>query len=353
MPATDAGADRARQATQLSRRRKLVYTGALVVATAAVTLLLAEAASQVILGLHYGWRLLPRREPAMDYDSLLGWKPKKNYYSPKLPLTHNAQGFRATRDYPRDVPPGKYRIICLGDSFTYGAVGDYDTYPAQFEALSPLIEAVNMGGGAYGIDQSYLRYKRDGALIEANLVLFAFIADDFQRATSDTFLMRYPKPRIVVHGNALVVENVPVPTWGTSARGWIDDFPKATALFRILRKAQEGLTSDDDIFHLAERIFDEMKASTGQRNEKFVLVYLPTREDLAKGQPSVVARRVDGITKAIEVPFLNLTGTFAALPRSERALNFLPDGHYSARGNLLVAKTLLDQLQQRFPEVPR
>src|SRR5262249_33225518 len=131
-------------------------------------------------------------------------------------FTINAQGFRARETYERAVPAGKYRIVTLGDSYTMGyGVGDDATYPARMQALCPALQTVNMGQGGYGVAQDYLWDKRDGTKLDANLLVFAFIAHDFYRMSADNFI-GYAKPVLRLKNNALAVENVPVPaTWGS------------------------------------------------------------------------------------------------------------------------------------------
>ncbi len=95
-----------------------------------------------------------------DYDEELGWvnRPSvqiKDLYGPGRTLTINAQGFRATRDYPVEVPEGKVRILASGDSFTLGyGVGDADTWCAALERTDPRLEIVNMGQGGEPVASS-------------------------------------------------------------------------------------------------------------------------------------------------------------------------------------------------------
>src|SRR6516225_1775293 len=104
----------------LSIRKKVLFLAAI----ALLSSLMAEAASQFALRVAYG-RRLNEAERLNDYDSQLGWVNMKNRraidrYGPNKSATHNALGLRATREYTAAIPAGRYRIIFLGDSFTYG-----------------------------------------------------------------------------------------------------------------------------------------------------------------------------------------------------------------------------------------
>jgi hypothetical protein len=65
--------------------------------------------------------------------------------------TTNSRGFRGTAEFGRKRE-GTYRVIALGDSWTYGVVvNDHETYPAQLERLlnekgsGPRGEVLNLG----------------------------------------------------------------------------------------------------------------------------------------------------------------------------------------------------------------
>jgi lysophospholipase L1-like esterase len=59
--------------------------------------------------------------------------------------------------------PAKRRIAVVGDSFTFGLEVRYeDTWPYQLErALGPEFRVLNLGVDGYGVDQAFLRYRRD------------------------------------------------------------------------------------------------------------------------------------------------------------------------------------------------
>src|SRR4030067_1754782 len=57
----------------------------------------------------------------VQYDELLGWKNKPNIYikdsyGPGIYFKTNSQSFRNNKDFTVEVPRGKIRIICSGDS---------------------------------------------------------------------------------------------------------------------------------------------------------------------------------------------------------------------------------------------
>jgi len=97
--------------------RKIVYSCLLAVLCLAAALFLAEL----------GLRIFAPREniPQRQYDPYLGWKGVPNLDCIlnerlfKIEIRHNSQGFR---DRERTIvkPPGCFRILAVGDSFTWG-----------------------------------------------------------------------------------------------------------------------------------------------------------------------------------------------------------------------------------------
>lgn len=265
--------------------------------------------------------------------------------------THNAMGFRALTEYSARAATGKHRVVFLGDSFTYGIdAGDADTYVAKLASMAPSIEAVNMGVPAYGIDQMYLAYRRRGQQLAPDLVLLAFIADDFRRMRMTVFQTQYPKPRLSLRGDKLRVSNVPVPSWGVSGPGgWFRNFPHKTALVRIGRAIFEMYVHPYDPYPVAEHIFAELNRLALRNDQRFVLVYLPSEVDFERDRNNDVPIRVAEIAARNHIPFFNLTKSLGAVARDGSPV-FGGDGrHYSEAGYKAVATILLENLRTEFP----
>jgi hypothetical protein len=300
------------------------------------------------------------------HDPDLGWSHEPSVHVPDLygehrGLTTNARGLRATEEYERAAPDGRYRVLCVGDSFTLGyGVDDAATYEAELERQEPRLQAVNMGQGGYGVDQAYLWYRRDGDALEHDLVLFAFIAPDFDRMLESRFQGRLEKPLLRVADGALTVENVPVPESdaGGSQRG--ARFGRNLALFDLFRRmtrpdraaqARAVAGSPLPFREVGERVLADVKRLADERGAELAFVQLPLRDRL-HGRPAEVAAWVTDVSQGLDVPFLDLTGAFDALPPGERELYYLPDGHLNALGNRLVASLLIERLREQVPGFP-
>ena len=309
------------------------------------------------------------------YDPQLGWanKPSVNMpdmYGPGISLKTNSQGFRADHDFDFSVPPGKYRIICSGDSFTLGyGVSNDRTWCQLLTLLDSHLETVNMGQGGYGVDQAYLWYKRDALKFEHQAHLLAFITEDFQRMRSDEFL-GYGKPVIDIENDSLVVKNVPVPSrayripWLTSNCETLKHLRTIDFLMRLLLRLGVAPRSAPQVSseekgqktrQVLEKIFKDLKLRDDAQSCRLVLVYLPQRTELKGEGPKEWIEFIERESQSLGVPLINVLDTFRGLTDAEAAEMFIQEGqlaypaaagHLSNQGNQLVADLIYKALKK-------
>lgn len=116
------------------------------------------------------------------YDPDVGWVPKPGHHADG---TINSQGVRSLREYAVPAPdPGK-RVLCLGDSYTFGdEVGDLETYPSHAEQLLPGTEWVNLGISSTCLTQSLVHYRKSGKKLGGKYVVIGFMTDDAKRTVN-------------------------------------------------------------------------------------------------------------------------------------------------------------------------
>ncbi|MCB9898523.1 MAG: SGNH/GDSL hydrolase family protein [Planctomycetes bacterium] len=301
------------------------------------------------------------------YDELLGWAHEPgahvaDIYGPGRSITINSQGLRALEEYTSEVPAGRFRVVCLGDSFTMGfGVDDHDTFAAQLQALCPTIQAVNMGMGGYGLGQDMLWYERDGDALAADLLVFAFIDADFYRTELSEFV-GYPKPAIEVRDGEMLVTNVPVPrVFGRASFGRrLHNFVEKTALSKLLAGDDEPAPeteADDDaavtMFDRAEHILDAVVELARRRHQRPMLLYLPTKKLVYFKQRSSISRWVADYAGRRSVLYLDLQPAFSDFTPAELIEEiYLPDNHFGVRGNGIIAERLLETIASRLPDFP-
>jgi len=315
-----------------------------------------------------------------EYDTLLGWvnRPSvvlSDHYGPGVGLTTNARGFRATPDFEDVVPEGRVRVVCVGDSFTLGfGVGDNDTWCRLLGERVAAVETVNMGQGGYGIDQAYLWYTRD-ADFEHDIVLFAFIGDDFYRMRRTQFL-GYDKPVLEVSGDSVMATNVPVPTasferaqrprWQRALPDAIGRLNLATVLRSVGNKvglgtrgaAQSDVVYDapprDEDIALVRATFRTLNRTVESRGGRMVAVYLPETLQYDTDPMAEWTAAVRDEARAGGWAFWDLANALKSEHPQAAASIYIGEGeggrpgavgHFNVRGNDLVANELAARVE--------
>lgn len=317
-----------------------------------------------------------KEEHHARYDPEIGWvnvpgKRLTDFYGPGTTITINAEGFRATEDYA-DKPADRYRLICLGDSFTHGyGVGDDDTWPARLQALLPGVQAVNMGQGGYSLGQIWLWFERDAPRLRPDGVVLALIADDFWRMAGDRMINGYGKPTFRLDGGRVVVGNQPVPPkidTGRPLDGWaatVSFLAEESRLVRTVSRlvAARGNESPDDTrqeqLAIGLAMIEEIHETLHAAGTPFALVLLPELRELADPDLRVEHERFAAGLRAFAegrgIPFLSLYPAFLDLGPRRAEPMFLQEqwSHFSPAGNAFVAERVGAFLGERFPGFPR
>jgi hypothetical protein len=152
----------------------------------AINVLLAALVSLVIfLGLFEGGlRLIGKgpQESPLQFDAQVGWVKKPDYRGKKrqgdvsASFEHNRFGLRDDDVESSDKPAGVFRILALGDSFTYGyAVERADLFVDLLEndlrAAGRSVEVVNAGTEAWDTAQQAAWLEAHGDTWQPDLVL--------------------------------------------------------------------------------------------------------------------------------------------------------------------------------------
>jgi hypothetical protein len=305
------------------------------------------------------------------HDSDLGWVNKPNthipdLYGPGRDVRINSQGFRNSHEFAPIAEGGRIRVICSGDSFTFGEGVDNDrTWCQLLGSLDPRFEPVNMGQTGYGIDQAYLWYKRDGLRFEHQVHVLSFITDDFYRMQSAVFA-GYAKPVLEVVNGGLVVTNVPVPrrsyylTWLARHVKSLSRFRTVEFLNRAFRKLFVNADStgpaqdagNKKTREVLRKIFEDLNRLNEERSIQPVLVYLPTLHELMGhgNDPQEWVEFLRAETKALGIPLFDVMNDFRKLPAHEVVRMYNPEGqlgpnHFNDRGNAFVAEVIYEGLK--------
>ncbi|MFO0982788.1 MAG: SGNH/GDSL hydrolase family protein [Planctomycetota bacterium] len=156
---------------------------ALVLGAVVGTCLLVEASVLLIFGEQAKF---PRRVVGTSYGVRTN-VPNSHYRhkSAEVNVTFdiNAQGMRARHDYAYAKPPGKQRIVSLGDSFTIGYEVQLDecfssVLERELNAAGKPVEVLNAGVSGYSNAEECLLLERELLKYQPDLVLVSFYTND-------------------------------------------------------------------------------------------------------------------------------------------------------------------------------
>ncbi len=353
-------------------------TGAVFLAITGVLLLLIEGLSGALFVAHTAWELAQPLDERVhtQYDAELGWVSvpafsRSGMYGEGADFSIDPMGFRAN---PLPAPggaPGRLRVVCSGDSFTFGVgVGDAETWCHRLTTLDSRIETVNMGQIGYGVDQAFLWYRRDAAKVPHDVQVLAFVMADFDRMRYPSF-MSYGKPVLALEGDALAVRHTPVPPRSAAAVklqriGWALTQSRTAQVLRFVWPASPGSSPRPapeqvaDLRPVVARLLEALWELHEQQHTTLVLAFLPTRADYdrdaagpgggrfatspAAGLPWSISWRI-----SVRFPGDEVDSLFIAPDASPYAL---ATGHYSPRGHDLVAKGVYRALSEvRFDKL--
>ena len=318
---------------------------------------------------------IPAERLHTAFDPLLGWVNKRNVhiqdmYGPDIYVKTNSQGFRNIRDVTQNVPAGKRRWICCGDSFTFGyGVDNEHTWCALLAAGDPAIETVNMGQGGYGLDQIYLWYMRDGAPLQHDVLIIAFITEDIPRMASNEY-MKYPRPRLVVKNGRIHKDNAPLPRPGFLTSYLPRYYPLITRL-SVVRLAQEmqkrygdedigdeARYSQQELIELTLAIFTAFSKHAEKHDRAVFFVHLPIADDYRESpQLDRVRAFLRSSAGQNNWHYIDLIAELRKLGPTEAAGLFIPKdvkhyaysrGHYSKQGNQYIAGLLAERINRHL-----
>jgi len=174
------------------RLRRALGLLALVAGSAAISLLAMEVLARVLWqpSAPAAARAAPRDPTLAGLPVITGVNelrhPNVRAVNAGVLYRSNSLGIRGP-DYPREPPPGVFRITVSGDSVTMGhGVREEDAYPAVLERLlnagsgDHRFEVINLGISGLNIIHSLGRLEIKGRFYKPDLVVYGFTLNDIE-----------------------------------------------------------------------------------------------------------------------------------------------------------------------------
>ncbi len=154
-----------------------------------------------------------------DYQPELGWVNEPRQHARTVgrwSVRINSVGLRGP-EYPTPKPAGLFRVLLVGDSFTFGyGVAEDSTYGAQLERLISArglpcasVQIVNGGVNGYNTEQEVAFVRLIGLSLQPDLVIIGFNPNDIMDAAEGKTMLRHPGLKKVLGRSALYQFMVP------------------------------------------------------------------------------------------------------------------------------------------------
>ena len=314
--------------------------------------------------------------PYTTHDTLLGWVDRPSFTSPDeygkgIGLTTTSRAVRGNGSSESDSATKRAGLVCSGDSYTLGVgVSDDHTWCALLgKTLGDL--TYNMGQVDYGLDQSILRYQRDGALVPHQTQILGITNTALERMTTANIGGRL-KPTLAVEGGTLVRRNVPVPettmqTLRAANRNRLKHELRIVHAYDVNMEV-DGHTRDaeriDGEWTLVEHALDDLARAHKARGTRLLVVYLPMKRDLKPSYTDERRKKLAAFAQQRGIEFLDLTLPMRTMRADSLDLAFIsriPRGaapgvgnQYSDLGHVWVATKIAAQFKPGSPrELPR
>jgi len=294
-------------------------------------------------------------------DPEIGWTVGPNRRSANGLYSSSAEGLRsAVQGVRLSDEQSDYRVALIGDSNAFSLEVPFEDSLGYHLAqiLGDRAQVLNFGVDAYGIDQIYMRYRRDVRPWKPKVVIVAFIQHDLMRT-----MMVYPfiglgwpghlvKPRFDVVDGQIVEINKPLPSRtqimqtrsmrdlpfiaydeAYASEDWEWRFDDGPMLLRFLtslspRWVGRPVSGNADTETLNSGLLNQLTELIERDGATPILVYLPHWTEPDPLARSTIAR------SGLKV--MDMTQCLSRVPADQR---LVPSGHhYTGSGNRAIAQ---------------
>lgn len=160
-----------------------------------------------------------QHHPVIGYTFIPNLKIRIDHEGGGYLLRTNAAGFRSEAEFVKEKPPGKFRVLLFGDSFTAGdAVSNKSRFSDVLESLFPNVEVYNFALPGTGTDQHYLVWREIANEFEHDLVIVAAQVENIRRVAARHRLaitaagdqVFFSKPYFELQNGELDLKGIPV-----------------------------------------------------------------------------------------------------------------------------------------------
>ena len=362
--ASGAAKDAAAESTKDAGRRKLSLKKRLLFTVVALAICSIPAALgfELLLRLVDPQPLLPRYVT----DSGFGIR----IHCPNISIHHttpdyrisihtNSLGFRADREFPFAKPDGVFRIVGLGDSFTFGyGVEAKDTYLARVEQLlreqGRNVEVINMGVSGAGSAEELILLNELGLKFDPDLVILGYCTNDIADNTrsllyaldDDGKLVRRNKEYLPAVKTRDFLYSFAIYRY-LAERSHLLYFARrnlSELIQKRMRKENQQTEKLDDAGEdrLTAALIDEIRRTCKRHGAGFCLVDIPTNRF-----SSTLPR--EALTEVPPEEIIDMRPLFESRPKSDVLYWTRSDGHWTPLGHEIAAEAIVKRIADTIP----
>jgi hypothetical protein len=295
--------------------------------------------------------------------------------------SNNSLGFRGSREYgPKK--PGEFRLLLLGDSFTYGlGVNDHQTYGYHLQQslrrhhLNAVV--INAGNPGHGTEYALKLFQTVGAGLRPDVTVLGFFPAFFGRDAQGEYYTIGPHGELSAKKLQPATGKIKTFLFHFPGYSWLISWSQAANLVKqaavnyLVQDSRDhqgngGLTSSLVTFSkpgatgfsnaanrkLAEIYLNHLREAVRQANSELLVCYIPISSEVEAyrrtGKISRDEQTVKDIVGRQGGVLLSLTPVLAADPEPIRAL-YYPEGHWTPRSDALAGNYLGIYLREKFP----
>ena len=319
----------------------------------------AEIVSALFLPAPIVWRY-PQESYVHDPELLHRLRPNQQAFIHSFPVITNSHGLRNEESSPKPRP-GTVRILCLGDSLTFGnGVVFTETYPKQLEIMLNAsgrgrYEVINGGVSAYDTWQEVTYLREHGWGFAPDLVIIGFYSND---------IVPRPKHLDLIRKEARSGDRDDVMK---SRADWAIYWLKRSRILLLLRERFTQLMNrihpSPDVIHKLSLLrgtandlveagwreidasFDELRTLAKKHRFDLLVVFFPMEDQVLAQYPHAsYPARAKEIAARYGIPTVDLLPAFARESSGFNSLFIEWDGHPNARAYAIAAREIKSHL---------
>ncbi len=331
------------------RRRRAILAAAL---SSAAALLAAEIVSRRVFGVP-----IPERLPIVEVrtNAWRGYEmvPDRDHFTYEHAVHVNHLGLRGPD--LAEKRPDELRILCLGDSTTYGqGVADADTIPARLETElgRAAVRVVNGGVRGYGTTEELSLFEELGPAIRPDILVLLWYPNDLERPEIAENAAKFERSGPVAFDTASRVEGAALALWR------VRQLARKSALIVELRHAWVEWTYHrmtpaqiDAGFERLDADLGSLAAAARAAGVDVLVAAIPTAAAVRGARDEDrLPERVGALARAHAFAFVDLAPPLQELRRRIGRSSVLPyDGHYDGDANAMMARAIAAALATSFP----